>query len=100
MHPSRRKMRENNLCSMVMKEIGQERWTTLLRNLAEVEEKTGGLLRLQPRGADRQQKKDDETCPLLLFAPDRDRDGREFASVAGTDLLYVDRNCEKNIPYS
>jgi hypothetical protein len=84
-----------NLWAMAAKEVGQENWNRLLRHLADIEEKTGQLLRRLPRGTDRQGRKDDETCPLLLFAPDRDREGRGFERVVSGGLLYKGISSDK-----
>jgi len=94
LNPASAKMLEQNLSSLVINQIGAEHWEMLLRRLGELEQSTGGMLRRSPRGTERQGRGDDETSPLLLFAPDRDRDGREFSSVAGRDILYVDRNVD------
>jgi len=96
---AQRRMLEKNLFLLVTNEIGAERWEMLLRHLANLEQRTGRMLRRSPRKAERQGRGDDETSPLLLFAPDRDRDGREFSSVAGGDVLYRDQSEDSATPY-
>jgi hypothetical protein len=88
-----------NLWAMAAKEVGQENWDRLLGHLADIEEKTGRLLRRLPRGTDRQGRKDDETCPLLLFAPDRDRRRRGFERIVSGDLLYTGISPDKKTWY-
>ena len=88
-----------NLWAIAAKEVGQENWNRLLRHLADTEEKTGRLLRRLPRGTDRQGRKDDETCPLLLFAPDRDRKGRGFERIVSGGLLYMGISSDKKTWY-
>jgi hypothetical protein len=90
--PSRKKMIQLNLWPMVVREIGSERWERLLRHLAAVETSTGVALRRAPRGPQRQKKKEDESCPLLLFAPDLDIRGRAFDSVKQGNLIYIEHN--------
>jgi hypothetical protein len=87
------------LWAMAAKEVSQENWNRLLRHLADIEEKTGRLLRRLPRGTDRQGRKDDETCPLLLFAPDRDREGRGFERIVSGGLLYKGISSDKKTWY-
>ena len=84
---------------MVVTEVGQERWETLLMHLAEVEERTGQVLRRLPRGTERQGRKHVETCPLLLFAPDRDQERREFGFIEGGALFYSDGSSHKESWY-
>jgi len=85
--PKRREMIDN-LFAMVTAEIGHERWTQVLNHLITMEEETGGILRRLPRGSQRQGKKEIETCPMLLFAPDTDRDGMTFALIEDGTLVY------------
>jgi len=92
MEPSKRKMTTENLWRMVVREIGEDRWMRLLKHLADVEQSTGAVLRRLPRGTLRKGRKNDETCPVLLFAPDQDRHGREFERVNGGNLLYTERS--------
>ena len=88
-----------NLWEMVVNEVGQERWERLLMHLAEVEERTGQVLRRLSRGTERQGKKHVETCPLLLFAPDRDQERREFGFIEDGTLFYSDGSSRKKSWY-
>jgi len=77
-----------NLSTMVATEIGHERWSRLLNHLIIMEEETGGTLRRLPRGSQRQGKKETQTCPMLLFAPDTDRNGMAFIWIEDGTLIY------------
>ena len=74
----------------VIGEVGEARWKSLLQKLAAMEETIGGVLRRLPRNE--QKEEEIYVCPLMLFAPDRDRDGRAFVTVDHGGLLYADRH--------
>jgi hypothetical protein len=84
----RQKKIEGNLGALVVRQIGRDSWTRLLGRLADAEERMGGPLRRWPRNTQQVRVGTDQCHPLLFFAPDRDREGREYAAVVDGDLVY------------
>ena len=94
-----RKTLEESLGEMVAKEIGKGRWKRILSQLAEVEKSTGSVLRMWPRRTQRGRTENDDRYPVQLFAPDRDKEAREFDSVVGAKLLYIGHNSDHEDVY-
>jgi len=89
MNPASEKMLEQSLSSLVLNEIGEQRWNRILTQLAEAQCSTGGVLRAWPRRTQTDRMGNDDRYPVRLFAPDRDKEGREFESLVGGELVYV-----------
>jgi hypothetical protein len=85
-----------NLCAMVSREIGWQHWAQLLEHLTYLQAQTGGILRRSPRGSERRGRGEDETSPFLLFAPDRDAEGREFERILDNVVVYAGRSAESS----
>ena len=89
MDHEREQMIRNKLWNRVIATTGAERWEGLLRCLAQLETSTGQRLRRLPRQEPTAAPiRGDDSSPLWLFAPDTDKEGRQFAFVVGGHVFY------------